>query len=74
MGALQVADVAAQVSLNLATDFVNYTECKPGDYQHTALTMTLDQLVAWSTALAPLRGRRSRLITRHRPTSRDSPR
>jgi NAD(P)H-dependent FMN reductase len=55
MGALQIADVSAQVSLNLMTDFSNVSEFKPGDYQQTALTAMLDQLVNWGGALAPLR-------------------
>jgi NAD(P)H-dependent FMN reductase len=55
MGSMQIADVTAQVALNLATDFHDRTEFAPADYQNTALTTLLDQVVAWSTALAPLR-------------------
>jgi len=55
MGSMQIADVTAQVALNLATDFRDRTEFAPADYQNTALTTLLDQVVAWSTALAPLR-------------------
>ncbi|MDX3226288.1 NAD(P)H-dependent oxidoreductase [Streptomyces sp. ME19-01-6] len=54
-GALQMADVAPQVALSLLTEFENYTTFKPGDHSTTALDALLDQLVAWSTALAPLR-------------------
>ncbi|HMD93699.1 MAG TPA: NAD(P)H-dependent oxidoreductase [Trebonia sp.] len=54
-GELQMADVRQQVTLSLATDFENYTVFKPGDYQVAALTTLLDQVVAWSKALAPLR-------------------
>ena len=54
-GELQMADVRQQVTLSLATDFENYTVFKPGDYNVAALTTLLDQVVAWSTALAPLR-------------------
>ncbi|TDV57497.1 2-polyprenyl-6-methoxyphenol hydroxylase-like FAD-dependent oxidoreductase [Actinophytocola oryzae] len=54
MAALQLADVGAQVSLNLRTDFVN-RELAPAAHQDAALATTLDQLVAWATALAPLR-------------------
>ncbi len=54
-GALQLADVAPQVTLSLLTEFENYTVFKPGDYHLTALDTLLDQVVAWSTALAPLR-------------------
>ncbi|MCA2218673.1 NADPH-dependent FMN reductase [Jidongwangia harbinensis] len=54
-GELMMADVRAQVTLSLATDFRNYSEFTPGGHQAAALTTMLDQLVAWSTALAPLR-------------------
>ena len=53
--ALQMADVAAQVPLSLLTEFEDYTTFKPGRYNVTALDTLLDQVVAWSTALAPLR-------------------
>jgi NAD(P)H-dependent FMN reductase/ketosteroid isomerase-like protein len=55
-GALQLADVAPQVTLPLATEFENHTVFAPGEYQLTALDTLLDHVVAWSTALAPLRG------------------
>jgi NAD(P)H-dependent FMN reductase len=54
-GELQLADVRQQVTLSLATDFENYSVFKPGDYQVRQLTVLLDQVVAWSVALAPLR-------------------
>jgi NAD(P)H-dependent FMN reductase/ketosteroid isomerase-like protein len=54
-GALQLADVAPQVTLPLATEFENRTVFKPGEYQLAALDTVLDHVVAWSTALAPLR-------------------
>jgi NAD(P)H-dependent FMN reductase/ketosteroid isomerase-like protein len=57
-GALQVADVAPQVTLPLATEFENRTVFKPGEHQVAALDMLLDHVVAWSVALAPLRTRR----------------
>jgi NAD(P)H-dependent FMN reductase len=54
-GELMMADVRAQVALSLATDFENYSVFTP-DARHTgALTTVLDQTVAWSKALAPLR-------------------
>ncbi|CAO5186409.1 FMN reductase [Frankia sp. AiPs1] len=56
-GELQMADVRQQVTLVLATEFENYSVFKPGDYQLPQLTTLLDQVVAWSTALAPLRQR-----------------
>ena len=54
-GELQMADVRAQVALSLFTDFENFSTFKPSEFQRESLTATLDQVVAWSTALAPLR-------------------
>jgi NAD(P)H-dependent FMN reductase len=53
-GELMMADVRAQVVLNFATEFENYRTFKPGDYNLPVLTAMLDQVVAWSQALAPL--------------------
>jgi NAD(P)H-dependent FMN reductase len=55
LSALQIAHVTAQVSLSMRTDFAGFRDFTPGDHQPGALTTTLDQLVAWSTALAELR-------------------
>jgi NAD(P)H-dependent FMN reductase len=55
MGELQVADVRAQVGLSLMTDFENYTVFNPVAQHEDALTAMLDQVVAWGTALRPLR-------------------
>ncbi|WP_327111515.1 NAD(P)H-dependent oxidoreductase [Streptomyces sp. NBC_01341] len=52
---LQMADVRAQVALSLFTDFENFSTFKPGAHQVDALNATLDQVQAWSAALAPLR-------------------
>ena len=52
---LQMADVRQQVTLSLPADFENYTVFKPGDHNAAHLDTLLDQVVAWSTALAPLR-------------------
>ena len=52
---LQMADVRQQVTLSLLTDFENYTVLKPGDHNAVHLDTLLDQVAAWSTALAPLR-------------------
>ncbi len=35
--------------------FEDFTTVKPGEYNVTALDTLLDQVIAWSTALAPLR-------------------
>ncbi len=55
MGELQVADVRSQVALSLMTDFKNYSEFTPADYHEQVLHGMLDQVVAWTEALAPLR-------------------
>ena len=54
-GELQMADVRQQVALSLMTEFENFSVFKPGDYTLPALNTLLDQVVAWSTVLAPLR-------------------
>ncbi|MDO3705055.1 NAD(P)H-dependent oxidoreductase [Micromonospora sp. C28SCA-DRY-2] len=56
-GELQMADVRAQVALSLFTDFENFSVFTPNEFQRGALNTTLDQVVAWSGALAPLRAR-----------------
>lgn len=55
-GELQMADVRAQVMLSLLHDFENFSVFKPSDGQQEALAPVFEQVVAWSTALAPLRG------------------
>ncbi|MFJ4648242.1 NADPH-dependent FMN reductase [Streptomyces bobili] len=55
MGELQVADVRNQVALSLFTDFENFSEFHPAAHQEGAVTAVLDQVVAWSGALAQLR-------------------
>jgi NAD(P)H-dependent FMN reductase len=52
---LQMADVRQQVALSLITEFENFSVFKPGDYNVGALQTLLDQVVAWSAALEPLR-------------------
>jgi NAD(P)H-dependent FMN reductase len=54
-GELQMADVRQQVALSLLTEFENFSVFRPGDYNVAALDTLLDQVVAWSNALAPLR-------------------
>ena len=54
-GELQMADVRQQVALSIMTEFENFSVFKPGDYNLAALETMLDQVVAWSAALAPLR-------------------
>jgi NAD(P)H-dependent FMN reductase len=52
---LKMADVRSQVMLSLFHDFENFSVFKPGAHQEDALHTTLDQVVEWSRALAPLR-------------------
>ena len=54
-GELQMADVRQQVALSLLTEFENFSVLKPGDYSLASLNTLLDQVIAWSNALAPLR-------------------
>ena len=54
-GELQMADVRQQVTLSLLTAFESYTLLKPGGHRAAHLDTLLDQINAWSTALAPLR-------------------
>ena len=54
-GELQMADVRQQVVLSLKTEFENFSVFKPGDHNLPTLNTMLDQVVTWSTALAPLR-------------------
>ncbi|ANZ41742.1 NADPH-dependent FMN reductase [Lentzea guizhouensis] len=56
-GELKLADVRTSVSLSLFHDFEGYTAFKPSDNQVTTLGTLIDELVDWSTALAPLRAR-----------------
>ena len=54
-GELQMADVRQQVTLSMMTEFENFSVFKPGDYNLAPLSTMLDQVIAWSTVLAPLR-------------------
>jgi hypothetical protein len=56
MGELQIADVRAQVTLSLLTDFENYSVFRPAAQQENAVDTMLDQVIAWGEALRPLRG------------------
>ncbi len=50
-----MADVRQQVALSLITEFEYFSVFKPGDHNVDSLHTLLDQVIAWSTALAPLR-------------------
>jgi NAD(P)H-dependent FMN reductase len=54
-GRLQMADIGPQVALSLREDFVSNTEFKPAELHTTEVHKLVDELLAWSTALAPLR-------------------
>ena len=54
-GELQMADVRTNVALSMFTDFVDFADLRPGEYQVQALATLMDQVIAWSSALAPLR-------------------
>jgi NAD(P)H-dependent FMN reductase len=54
-GELQMADVRTNVALSMFTDFTNFTDLAPGDHQVQALNTLIDQVIAWSEALSPLR-------------------
>jgi NAD(P)H-dependent FMN reductase len=55
MGELQIATVRAQVGLSMFTDFENFSAFKPNPAQEKAVHAMLDQVIAWSGALKPLR-------------------
>src|SRR5262245_14690982 len=52
---LQMADVRQQVALSLFTEFENFSAFKPSEFSVQALNNLLDQVIAWSAALEPLR-------------------
>jgi NAD(P)H-dependent FMN reductase len=54
-GELKMADVRQQVTLSMFTEFEGFSEFKPSDYSQSFLNTMLDQVIEWSTALAPLR-------------------
>lgn len=55
MAELQIADVRAQVTLSLFTDFENYSTFKPGPQHGQSVKQMLDQVLAWGTALQTMR-------------------
>ncbi|MGW0708331.1 NADPH-dependent FMN reductase [Streptomyces sp. NPDC002643] len=54
-GELRMANVRQPVALSRMTEFENFSVLKPGHYNVAALGTLLDQVVAWSRALPPLR-------------------
>ena len=55
MAELQIADVRAQVSLSLITDFENYHVFKPAPFHQKSVHQMLDQVIAWAKVLKLLR-------------------
>ncbi|MGW3627138.1 NADPH-dependent FMN reductase [Streptomyces sp. NPDC000880] len=55
MAELQVATVRNTVMLSLFTDFENFSDFKPAPFQEESVNPMLDQVIAWSNALKPLR-------------------
>ncbi len=55
MAELQVATVRSQVMLSLFTDFENFSTFAPAERHEQSIHEMLDQLVAWSQALQPVR-------------------
>jgi NAD(P)H-dependent FMN reductase len=55
MAELQIADVRAQVTLSLFTDFETFTKFKPAAFQEQYVNTLLDQVIAWGRALKFLR-------------------
>ncbi|WP_250032782.1 NADPH-dependent FMN reductase [Paractinoplanes maris] len=52
---LAMADVRALVALHLATDFENFSIFRPAERHTAELHKVLDETIAWSNALVPLR-------------------
>lgn len=52
---LKLADVRGQVALMLGSDFEGYSTFVPNERARRSLDTMLDEVVAWSTALAGLR-------------------
>jgi NAD(P)H-dependent FMN reductase len=55
LGFLKIADVRTHVGLSVYTDFVDMKELKPDARHETSLAAMLDEVLAWSGALASLR-------------------
>ncbi len=55
LGELQVADVRAQVSFSLFTDFEEFRAFRPDPAKERAVHRMLDQVLAWAHVLRPLR-------------------
>jgi NAD(P)H-dependent FMN reductase len=58
MGELQIADVRAQVALELGVDFENYRVFKPTPPRAKKLAQLFDQVVSWGTAMRDVRAKK----------------
>jgi len=56
MGTLQIADVQAQATLSLYTDFKQMTEFNPDERQAASLSAMFNQVIVWSLAMRTVRG------------------
>jgi len=56
-GELKLADVKTSVALSMYYDFEEFRRLAPSEVQTGALTRMLDELITWTTALAPLRAK-----------------
>lgn len=52
---LHMADVRAQVMLNLFTDFINMSDFKPDPRHESELDELLNQVIVWSNAMKTIR-------------------
>jgi NAD(P)H-dependent FMN reductase len=52
---LKMADVRTQVALSMFTDFVNFSQLTTNDRHVQSLNTLIDEVIAWSGALASLR-------------------
>jgi NAD(P)H-dependent FMN reductase len=55
MAEVQIATVRKQVMLSLFSDFENFSTFKPDPRHEKSVHELLDQVIAWSGALKPLR-------------------
>jgi hypothetical protein len=55
LGELKVADVRVHPTLSLFTDFENASVFKPAELHLSNVNAMLDEVIAWSGALKPLR-------------------
>ena len=55
MAEIQIADVRAQVSLSLMTDFENFSTFKPAASHERTANRLFDQVIAWGEAMRSVR-------------------